>query len=147
MSTKDTLIFLIIAFAVAVLTTVVTTQQVNLDTLIIFGSIAVPILISYYFSSRKAIVPSNIEKTAASIWLFVRRLVCFSAAIFFGALSILLVFFAELSIKGIGASLASIVVAAICIWVAVYGQGWNRSDWKDDVALHKQNKARYKWPW
>lgn len=147
MNTKDTVIFIIIAAAVAVITTFVATQQVDRDTFIIFSFLAVPILISYYFNSRKSKIPSSSEKIVASVWLLIRRLVCFSAAIFLGGLAILIVIFSDFTFQSFGASFAFIVVSAFCIWVGFYGQGWKRADWKDDVALHNQNKARYKWPW
>ena len=102
--------------------------------------------VSYYFGSRKALEPTKIEKIAATFWLVFRRFVCFFAAIFFFGAAVL-VFFSEVLIYKFWLSLGLICNAAFCIWVGVYGQGWQRGAWKDDVALHKQNKARYKWPW
>jgi hypothetical protein len=147
MNGKDSLIYLFIAAFVAVLTTGLVDHELNLNTFIIFCFIAVPVLITYFFDSRKNPEPSKIEKIAATFWLIFRRFICFVAALFFFGVAVKLAFFSEVLFNEFWLSLCLICAAALCVWVGVYGQGWQRGAWKDDVALHSQNKARYKWPW
>ena len=147
MSAKETFIYLVIAAAVAAITTGFISHQLNIYTLFIFCSIAVPTLISYYFSSRKTAEPSKIEKISALIWLFIRRLVCFVAAIMFAATALKLMFFSEVLFYQFWTSLALILAAIFCIWVGIYGRKLKGGTLQSDVAFHAQNKARYKWPW
>lgn len=147
MSIKETIIYLLIAAVVATLAIGLTTHQVNFDTLIIFCFIAVPVVTSYYFSSRKSAEPTKAEKTLALTWLLTRRVVSFLAAIFFFCTSIILILSSEAQLYKLCLAFVTFSLSAFCIWVGVYGQGWQRGALKDDVAHHKQNKDRYKWPW
>lgn len=103
--------------------------------------------ISNYFHSRKADAPSGVEAIAAFTWLFIRRLVCFIAAFVFSAAAIGLLFETGGIIEKSARSGIFLIMAIAFGWVGVYGQGWDRYRVKDDLALHKKNKERYKWRW
>lgn len=147
MNAKETLIYLAIAAIVALVTTLSTTGQVDRDTFFIFCLIGVPVLVSYYFRTGKTSPPSSIEIFLATAWLVVRRVVAILGAMFFSAAAVYLIFRQEFTSVTIGAFFFSLFGAALCILVMIYGQGWSRGEWRDDVELHKKNKERYKWRW
>jgi hypothetical protein len=117
----------------------------------LFGTVF--ICISWYFYSQRAKPPSAVETAAATIWLSIRRLVGFVGAAFFVFASVMIGFAlydraVEMSLfQRLGSSLFMLAMAAYCVWVAVFGQGERRTDWRDDVALHNENKRRYRWRW
>jgi len=92
------------------------------------------ILVSYYFSSRETGTPTAAEKIAATGWLFIRRVVCFTAAIPFAGVTIeIMRSSGTISEKfwGIGLSL---MMSVFFVWVGIFGQGWQRLYLKDDAA-------------
>lgn len=117
----------------------------------LFG--AVFICIAWYFYSQRAKPPSAVERAAANTWLSVRRLVGFVGAAFFVFASVMIGLalydrVAEMSLlQRLGSSLFMLAMAGYCVWIAVFGQGERRTDWRDDVALHRENKRRYRWRW
>ncbi|MBU0622259.1 MAG: hypothetical protein KJ795_10450 [Gammaproteobacteria bacterium] len=112
---------------------------------------AVFIGITWYFSSRRSQPPTEIERFAATAWLVIRRIVGIVGALVFLVVGLLFAigYFdgaARLdTLTRLGYAVFLLGVSAFCVWVAIYGQGWNRLDWKDDVALHRENKKRYHW--
>lgn len=118
-----------------------------------FSFVAVMIGISWFFNSRRSKAPTLVEGAAAYAWLVVRRLVGFAGALFFVFAAIMIGFAlyqraVELSfLARLGAAFFMLAMAAFCVWVAVFGQGLRRYDWRDDVALHHENKRRYHWRW
>jgi hypothetical protein len=142
---------LLLAFIAAV--AVVKADGVNGKTVFIFSFVAVMIGISWFFYSRRSKPLSTAEIVAANTWLILRRLVGFAGAAFFVFASVMIGFAlyqraAELSFMArLGSALFMLAMAAFCVWVAVFGQGPRRYDWRDDVALHRENKRRYRWRW
>lgn len=112
---------------------------------------AVLIGITWYFSSRRAKPPTETERIAATVWLLVRRIAGFACALFLLVVALLVATgyidrAARLdTLTRLGYALFLLLGSGFCVWVAIYGQGWNRADWKDDVALHRENKKRYHW--
>jgi hypothetical protein len=125
-----------LVLAIVAVIAVITSGGFNNKALFIFTFVAVLLGISYYFGSRKSLEPSKTEKIAALIWLIIRRIVGFVGTIFFFGVAIKYLFFSEVLLHAFWPSIAVIAAGIFCIWVAVYGQGWNRIAWKDDVALH-----------
>ena len=103
------------------------------------------LLILYYFKDKQIEEPSKKEKIAAFIWLVFRRTVCFLLAIPFGGVALNELFNSKLSLYSFFNSVFLFLMAAFFVWVGIYGQGWERYQFKDDKALHKKNKERYKW--
>jgi heme/copper-type cytochrome/quinol oxidase subunit 3 len=101
----------------------------------------------FYFKSKQADSPSKTEKTMALLWLVLRRTVCFIAAVPFLGAGIKLMFFSEMNFNNVSGSLITLLMGASFLWVGFYGQGWTQRALKDDVALHKKNKHRYRWRW
>ena len=126
---------------------------INGKAIFVFTFVAVMIGISWFFYSRRSTQPSALETFAANIWLFLRRLVGFVGAIFFLVASVAVGFnlfspALEHSLPSrIGVAIFLLLVSAFCIWVAIFGQGPNHYAWRDDVALHRENKRRYHWRW
>ena len=149
MSGRVALLLLLFVAVVAV----VKADGLNGKAVFVFSFVAVMIGISWYFYSRRSALPSTLEILAANTWLFVRRLVGFVGAIFFFFCSVMVGFAlfpraAELTLLyRIGTAPFLLLVSAFCIWVAIFGQGPNRHAWRDDVALHHENKRRYRWRW
>jgi hypothetical protein len=125
----------------------------NSKTAFLFSFVAIPIGISWFFYSRRTAAPSAFETASASIWLLVRRLVCFTGALLFlvGAVMVGFALFQRATqfsvIERIGSALFMLALAALCVWVGIFGQGANRYAFRDDVELHQENKRRYRWRW
>lgn len=140
---------LLLAFVAAV--AVVKADGVNGKAVFIFSFVAVMIGISWFFSSRRAKAPSAFEIAVANTWLIFRRIVCSVGALFFVFAAVMIGFSlfqraAEQSLMGrLGAAFSMLAIAAFCVWVGIFGQGERRSDWRDDVELHRENKRRYHW--
>ena len=105
--------------------------------------------IPWYFGTRNRSTSANLlEVVLATLWVWFRRLVGVVAGSFFlfGAWKA-----ATAETWGNGAAspwVAAVVLAGFGIfslYVGIVGQGWNKADWRDDVALHQNNKRRYKW--
>jgi hypothetical protein len=118
-----------------------------------FAFAAILIGITWFFYSRRAKPPTRFEIIAATAWLIIRRVVGIVGALLFFVVAVLFAF-GLISGAGrldtltrIGYGIFLFAASAFCVWVAIYGQGWVRSDWKDDVALHRENKKRYHWRW
>jgi hypothetical protein len=126
---------------------------INSKAIFVFTFLAVLIGISWFFYSRRSAPPSASETAAANVWLFLRRLVGFAGSILFliGSVKFAFDLFPrplELTLLGrIGVALFLLLGSAFCIRVAIFGRGPNRYDWRDDVALHRENKRRYHWRW
>ena len=126
---------------------------INGKAIFAFTFVAVMIGISWFFYSRRSASPSTFETVAANVWLVLRRLVGFVGAIFFLAASVAVGFnlfspaLQQSLLPRIGVALFLLLASAFCIWVAIFGQRPNRYAWRDDVALHRENKRRYRWRW
>jgi hypothetical protein len=122
----------------------------NSTALFAFTFTAALIGISWFFSARRASPATVLEKIAATTWLVIRRLVGIIGAILFLVAGVALAsnsFEAAAKLSDLGYAIFSFMLSGFCLWVAIYGQGWNRFDWKDDVELHRKNKKRYRWRW
>ena len=125
----------------------------NDKALFVFVFVAVPIVVSWFFVSRRQKSPSKFETAFANIWLVVRRTVCTLGALLFCVTAAMTAFSlyeraVDLSIlERIFLVLFMFAMAFFCVWVGVFGQGSNRYAWRDDVALHNENKRRYHWRW
>ena len=119
----------------------------------VFAFAATFIFIPWLFYFWRGKPPSVAEKIVANVWLFIRRFVGFVGAVFFFIVATMIAFglfdrAANLPmLTRLGFSLFLIGAAIFCVWVAIFGQGWVRADWKDDVTLHRENKKRYRWRW
>lgn len=121
--------------------------------LLVFTCCAVVIGTWWLFHSNRSNPPTLFEKTIATGWLLIRRVVCLAGALLFLVGAVMLAFNLGASATQIdtftrlGYALFMFFVSAFCVWAAIYGQGPRRGAWKDDVALHHKNKKRYGWRW
>lgn len=149
MNSRIALILLIFVAIVAA----VKSGGINEGAVFVFTFVAIMIGISWYFYSRRSAAPTTFEILAANTWLFVRRLVGLVGALFFLFASVMVGFAlfpraAELGLLyRLGTALFLLLASAFCIWVAIFGQGPNRYALRDDIALHNENKRRYRWRW
>lgn len=147
MNSRAALLLLIFVAIVAV----AKSGGLNEKAVFVFTFVAIFIGIAWYFYSRRSAPPTTFEILAANTWLFVRRLVGFVGALFFLVVSVMVGFAlfpraAELGLlERLGAALFLLMGSFFCIWVAIFGQGPNRYAWRDDIALHNENKRRYRW--
>lgn len=129
------IIFLIIALSVLVV------DGMNKSTVIMVGAWGLLMAIPWYFSTRdRDRPPSTFEKIAAGCWLWFRRIICCGVGI--------LMVVAALAYGADAPFLASVgvfVLGLYAIYAGWFGQGNNESAFNDDLALHRQNKKRYRW--
>jgi hypothetical protein len=104
-------------------------------------------LIPLYFESRRDNEPTGSERFLARTWLFVRRCLCFLAAMLFGALAI----HGVLGLVGVtrdspplGVALFSGAMAGVFIWWGIFGAGRSRT-FSDDRPEHERRRRRYGW--
>lgn len=124
-------------------------QGVSLGSIVAVLVVATLAAIPWYFGTRdRSVKPSTLERTLATLWLWFRRIVGIGAGAIF--------LWAGWGIARSGASdngatsplLDGAFIALLglfCIYIGIFGQGWNRADWRDDIDLYRHNKRRYKW--
>ena len=121
----------------------------NSSTVYGFLLLAVVTAIPLYFGTRDRQKPaSTFETILATVWLWLRRLVCFTfgAGLLFGAYSTV-----KSNPLGVPSSDVWLATAALTtgglfgLYLGVFGQGTNRSELRDDIRLHSENKKRYRW--
>ncbi len=105
--------------------------------------------IPWYFGTRdRAAEPSLAERVFATAWVWFRRILGVSMGaifIFGGAYSSLSKASSSvLSYQWISSGLL-VLLGIFLLYFGIFGQGANRYDWSDDVALHQENKRRYCW--
>lgn len=105
------------------------------------------LLIPLYFESRRDKEPTGNERLLARAWLFVRRCLCFLAAMLFGAVAI----HGVLGFVGVtgaspplGAALFSGAMSGVFFWWGIFGAGRFRS-FSDDRPEHERRRRRYGW--
>ena len=104
--------------------------------------------------------PSRLEYVAATSWLYLRRLVCFGATIFFLFLFIQVVFDPGWTtdlfkpVKHLDywdrlkAGAIMLLLCAISIFVGIYGiTSWDAGGYHMTMFRYRKNKARYGWRW
>lgn len=120
----------------------------SLTTLITILVVAALASIPWYFGTRnRAAEPTRSESALATLWVLFRRVVsaCAGALLLWAGWRI-----AYTTTLADGTMPSGLVGAAValmglfCIYVGVFGHGWS-ADWHNDVALHRDNKRRYKW--
>jgi hypothetical protein len=105
--------------------------------------------IPWYFGTRnRSSPPSGLERVLASMWVWFRRILGLSMGVLMivaGAYAL----FSEVGARGLPhrwlAAGLLIFLGLFLMYFAIVGQGHRRHDWRDDVALHKENKRRYRW--
>lgn len=138
-----------VAFVLIVSAVVLLKNGPTQTTLLLLVGFALVVAIPWYFGTRdRAAQPSSVERVAATLWVWLRRVVGFSA----GALMIAAAAAIAFGRNPGPAPLHPWIMAAVLvllgvffIYVGIVGQGTRRYQWKDDLALHKQNKRRYRW--
>lgn len=96
--------------------------------------------IPWYFGARnQSIRPGRFERFLANAWVWLRRSVGIGAGALF-----LWTAWSVVGTNFLGGSLLALT-GAFFVYVDVVGQGNDRSAWRDDIALHRNNKKRYKW--
>lgn len=96
--------------------------------------------IPWYFGTRdRSAEPSSLEVFFATIWVWFRRLVGVGAGLLF--------LWAGWNIADANVFGGGLIAAfgLFCFYVGVVGQGNNRASFRDDIALYRTNKRRYKW--
>lgn len=110
--------------------------------------VAVLIGIQYYFQSRRSLTASKTEKVLATVWLWIRRLVCFLAAFLCLCGSLYAFYcvwtgaFFAMTIVGMAAGVA---FGYIFLHYGMYGSGFSRFNFSEDKPVHEQRKKRYGW--
>ena len=121
----------------------------NSGTFLLLLMVAVLAAIPWYFGTRdRTKPPSHVEKVLATIWVWLRRLVGFTVggALMVGA-------FSTATSNPDGKSPTDIWIAAVALvaggifffYLGLFGQGDKKSELRDDLRLHSENKRRYRW--
>jgi len=115
-------------------------QGVSIGTGIAILAVALLAAIPWYFGTRNlSTEPDRLERFLASLWVWFRRFVGIGA----GALFLWVGWNIAHSDTFIGGLIATL--GLFSVYVGLVGQGKNRAAWHDDIALHRDNKRRYKW--
>ncbi len=106
--------------------------------------------IHFYFQSRQGAPVGRVERFLATVWLWIRRIVCFGAAglcVFGAAFVIHGAVVGSASLKtAIGVVLLLSTAGLFFHW-GRYGAGYNRVDLSEDRPVHESRKRRYGWRW
>jgi hypothetical protein len=143
----------IVIFALAFVALLMIAREGGINGKVVFVTCFVSVIygIPGYFYKRRATSPTRFEIIAATVWLWIRRIVGLVGALFFLVISVISAFdlfpiFPGCDlIERIGYAIFLLIVAIFSLWVAIYGQGLRRGEWKDDVELHRENMKRYHW--
>jgi hypothetical protein len=102
--------------------------------------------VAYYFRENNSVPPSNIERVAASIWVTIRKLVCYSASVIFvfGGIFFINYSITSHNILKIVDSLILFSLAGFSLWVGNYGRKAKGSTMKEDKELNELRQQRYK---
>lgn len=103
-------------------------------------------LILYFFKDKQTEEPLKWKNCCADLVGF-QAYCLFSFSYTICRRAIKELFNSEMSLNIFFSSVFLFLMAACFVWVGIYGQGWERYQLKDDKALHKKNKERYKWRW
>ncbi|MCL2020796.1 MAG: hypothetical protein FWG81_01495 [Betaproteobacteria bacterium] len=115
-------------------------DRINSRVILIIAVIAILLAIPLYFGTRdRTRPPSGAERIAATVWLWFRRILCFS----FGVL----LFAAIIIMKDIPFWLALLFAfgGVFIIFTGFVGGKDDGTNWKDNIEHHSQNKDRYDW--
>lgn len=113
---------------------------ISVETLIAISVAALLAAIPWYFGTRDRLAgPSSLECFFANIWVWFRRLLGLGAGLLF--------LWASWHALHTNILLAATIAALglFSIYIGIVGQGNNRAAFHDDLALHRNNKRRYKW--
>jgi hypothetical protein len=140
-------------FALAFVALLMIAREGGINGKVVFVTCFVSVIygIPWYFYKRRATFPTKFEIIAATVWLWIRRIVGLVGALFFFAISVITAFglfpiFPGCDlIERIGYAIFLLIVALFSFWVGIFGQGLRRGEWRDDVELHRENKKRYHW--
>ncbi|MFV0674629.1 hypothetical protein [Variovorax sp. tm] len=87
--------------------------------------------------------PSLAERTVATTWLWVRRVICWSAALVLLGLAVSM-FFNGVALARLPVFLFFLALGGVSFWVGLKGGGRARS-MRDDAAVHAERRRRYGW--
>ncbi len=122
---------------------------INASTCLVFLFAAGLGAVPWYFETRdRTASPSSAELILATLWLWLRRLVGFGVGgyFLFGAFSTVTTNPEKKSFDDMWLAALALAVAGVCfLYLGYFGQGHIRSELRDDIRLHSENKKRYKW--
>jgi hypothetical protein len=124
------------------------TQPFGSNLIIVLCVASVLLTLPVFFSAKRDSnqKASKFETTLATVWLWVRRIVCFAGGaflVFFGIL-IALNFWTPGPQQNYRRNIFRFYWH-ILFFVGFKGQGSDRSRLSDDIQLHEKNRRRYKW--
>lgn len=111
---------------------------------------AVLLGIHFYFQTRQSRPVGRVERILATVWLWVRCIVCFGAAglCVFGALFAIYDAVANsVSLTTLAGVVLSLAMAALFFHWGRYGAGYSRADLSEDRPVHEARRKRYGWRW
>lgn len=87
--------------------------------------------------------PSTIERTVATTWLWMRRVLCWSAALVFLGVAVSMILNGVV-LEHMPVFLIVLALGGMSLWVGLKGGGHVRS-MGDDAAVHAERRKRYGW--
>jgi hypothetical protein len=101
-------------------------------------------LFCWYLSPYSERNPGKIKRFIARTWVVFRRIISFAGVIF--CFFVIYVIWVS-SEKGYSYNLFStafwLMLALFFAYVGIFGQGWDRNSFSDDIKLYKQVKKKY----
>ena len=122
---------------------------VNVGTFSVFLFAAGLGAIPWYFETRDRSAPPSVpEIVLATVWLWLRRLVGFGMGgyFWFGAFTTVISNPQKKSFDDMWITALALAAGGLLfLYLGSFGQGHERSELKDDIRLHAENKKRYRW--
>lgn len=87
--------------------------------------------------------PSPIERIAAGIWLWTRRILCWGAALVFLGFAATMIF-EGVELQHVPVFFVVLLLGGMALWVGLKGSGHSES-MRDDAAVHAERRKRYGW--
>ena len=122
---------------------------VNTSTFLVFLLAAGLGAVPWYFETRDRDAPPSLaEIVFATFWLWLRRLVGFGMGSYFlfGAFTTVMSSPQKKSFDDMWLTALALAAGGLCfLYLGYFGQGHKRSELRDDICLHAENKKRYRW--
>jgi len=117
---------------------------------IVYVVAALVFAIPFYFMARRSEAPTTTETVMATLWLWLRRLLCSFMALGLAVVGIVLLLTFDLSkgiIAGVVMPITAVLMGLICAFIGWFGVPNHGRRLPDYIRSYKENKQRYKWKW
>ena len=117
---------------------------------IVYMVAALVLAIPFYFVARRSETPTATETVLATLWLWLRRLLCWFMALGLAVVGIVRLLSFDPSkdiIVGIGVPILMFLAALMLGFIGWFGMPNGSRRLPDYIRSYQENKQRYKWKW